>query len=191
MAMVSTTRRWKKLAVELFRAPSPKSRVPALLFLLALTACNTSTPQRAQLLRADVFPNNDGLQLELTQELRLTERMKQALAHGIPLRLRYRISACGAQIEHALWLRYAPLDARYELQREGDAEVRGFARLAGLVAALDRVRLPLDLPPQARCGGYVRLDLDQAALPTPLRLPALMKPEDWRLQSPVRAWAPP
>lgn len=187
-------RRWKKLLLDLTpsRAQSPWLRVLALsLLLITLAACDASTPSRAQLLRVEVFADNDGLQLELTQELRLTERMRQALAHGIPLRLRYRVSACGAQIEHALWLRYAPLDARYELQREGDLEVRGFARLAGLIAALDRVRLPLGLPPQARCGGYVRLDLDQAALPTPLRLPALMKPEDWRLQSPVRSWAPP
>ncbi len=159
--------------------------------LLALTACNTSTPERAQLLRAEVFPGIDGLQLELTQELRLTTRMHEAIDHGVPLRLRYRISACGAQIEQALWLRYAPLNARYELQREGDAEIRSFARLPALVAALDRIRLPLDLPREARCGGIVGVDLDQAALPTPLRLPALFEPDHWRLQSPMRTWTPP
>jgi len=163
----------------------------ALAFALMLAGCDGNTPDRAQLLRAEVFPTIDGLQLELTQELRLTPKMREAIDHGIPLRLRYRISACGAQIERALWLRYAPLNARYELQREDDGEVRSFARFPALIAALDRVRLPLDLPPQARCGGVVRVDLDQAALPTPLRLPALFEPNDWRLQSTVRSWTPP
>lgn len=170
----------------------PFWRNAALVMSLALLAgCAEPLPERATITAARTLPGVDGLQLELTQRIELSQAMRDALDHGIALRLVYRIQACGQRQQQALWLRHAPLNRRYELQREGDTEVRGFARLAALVAALDRVRLPLELPADARCDGRVSVHLDPAALPTPLRFPALLEPEQWRLDSIPKHWAAP
>lgn len=159
--------------------------------LALLTGCADPLPDRATITSARTLPGVDSLQLELTQRIDLSQAMRDALDHGIALRLVYHIRACGQTRQQALWLRHAPLNRRYELQREGDTEVRGFARLPALVAALDRVRLPLDLPADAQCEGQVAVHLDPAALPTPLRFPALLEPEQWRLDSAPMPWAAP
>lgn len=161
-----------------------------MLALAALTGC-ADTPRHADILSARTLPGVDGLHLELTQQIELTQAMRDALDHGIALRLSYRIHACGQHRQRALWLRHAPLNRQYEMQREGDAEVRGFARLPALTAALDRVRLPLDLPAEARCDGRVDVRLDLAALPTPLRFPAFFEPQQWYLASLPFAWTAP
>lgn len=158
---------------------------------LAVSAGCADPPERAHILAARTLQGVDGLHLELTQEIELSQAMRDALDHGIPLRLAYRIQVCGQHRERALWLRHAPLNRQYEMQREGDAEVRGFARLPALAAALDRVRLPLDLPADARCDGRAEVRLDLAALPTPLRFPAFFEPEQWQLASPPFAWTAP
>lgn len=158
--------------------------------LILLTGC-ADTPERARITDARTLPGIDGLHLELTQEIELSQAMRDALDHGIALRLLYRIDACGHHRQRALWLRHAPLNRQYEMQREGDIEVRGFARLPALAAALDRVRLPLDLPADASCDGRVDVRLDLAALPTPLRFPAFFEPEQWQLASPSFAWTSP
>ena len=51
--------------------------------------------------------------------------------------------------------------------------------------------VPLDLPADARCDGRVQVQLDLAALPTPLRFPAFFEPEQWQLASPSFAWSAP
>lgn len=162
----------------------------AALTLAALGGC-ADAPERAEILSARTLPGVDGLHLELTQRIELSAAMRDALDHGIPLRLLYRIDACDTHRQRALWLRHAPLNRQYEMQREGDDEVRGFARLPALTAALDRVRLPLDLPTDAQCAGRVDVQLDLAALPTPLRLPAFLEPEQWQLASAPLAWSAP
>lgn len=158
--------------------------------LLALAGC-ADGPSRASISAARTLPGAEGLVLEVTQRIELSEAMHAALDHGIALRLVYRIDACGKARQRALWIRHAPLSRHYELQREGDAEIRGFARLPALAAALDRIRLPLDLPVDARCDGRVQVRLDAAALPTPLRFPAALEPQQWRLSSAPFAWSAP
>ena len=158
---------------------------------LALLAACTDPSQHAQIREAHTLPGIDGLQLELTQQIHLTEAMRDALDHGIALRLLYRIEACGHHRQRAVWLRHAPLKRLYEMQQEGTSEVRDFARLSSLEAALDRIRLPLDLPTDARCAGRVDVQLDLAALPTPLRFPAFFQAQQWRLRSDTYRWAVP
>lgn len=156
---------------------------------LLLSACNGTTPERAQLLH--VQPAAGGTQLEVTQRLVLSPTMLEALQRGIPLRLAYRIDWCqaaGRGAESAwLELRYLPLGHQYELHALPGGEVLRFARLSALLAALDRVRLPLQLS-AADCGGAVSMALDLTALPTPLRFPALLDPAQWRLVSAPLAW---
>lgn len=158
--------------------------------LTLLTAC-TEPVQHAHIHAAHTLPGMDGLQLELTQHIVLTDAMRDALDHGIALRLLYRIEVCGQRRQRAVWLRHAPLKRQYELQHEGMSEVRDFARLSALEAALDRIRLSLDLPADAHCAGQVQVQLDLAALPTPLRFPAFFQPQQWRLHSGSRTWAAP
>lgn len=158
---------------------------------LALVSACAEPNQHAQIHEAHTLPGLDGLQLELIQQITLTEAMRDALDHGIALRLLYRIKVCGHRRQRAVWLRHAPLKRLYELQGEGVAEVRDFARLSALEAALDRIRVPLDLPADARCEGRVRVELDLAALPTPLRFPAFFQSQQWQLRSDTYTWTVP
>lgn len=155
--------------------------------LLALAGCSAA-PRHAAIQAAHTLAGNTGRELEVVQQIQLTSAMRDALDHGIALRLEYRIETCGQRRQRALWLRHAPLKRQYELQREGATEVRDFPRLAALEAALDRVRLPLDLPADAACSGNVQVRLDLAALPTPLRFPAFFAAEQWQLASAPFAW---
>lgn len=119
--------------------------------------------------------------------------MLEALERGIPLRLAFtlRREGRGATLSArpSLTLRYAPLAQAFLLVDDGGA-TRAFASRTQMLAALDRVRLPLprdwaDAPAGARY--ELRLRLDDAALPGPLRLPALVS-RAWRLATPEHAW---
>jgi hypothetical protein len=155
---------------------------------LLLAGCHGATPERARIVDARVVRDGDGMALELVQELRFSRSMRDALAAGIPLRLGYSIEGCATGGE-AFALRYSPLSRSYELLREGDARPRSFARRSALFAALDRVRLRLHAEPLADCEGSVRMALDLTALPTPLRFPAFLQPDEWRMVSPGFAWS--
>jgi hypothetical protein len=169
----------------------PAARRLGLLALLAplvlLGGCLGETPDRARIASAQTRDSGAGPVLEIEQQLRWSPRMLEALAHGIPLRLAYRLD-CGDWLsQQFLELRYAPLQRLYTL-RSMDGRERRFGRRSALLAALDRVRLPLpDALPRA-CRGGVRMALDLTALPTPLRFPALLWPHDWRLVSPRAPW---
>lgn len=159
-----------------------------LLWVPLLTACLGATPERARIQRVAVL--SDGAGLEVDQQLRLSTTMLRALAQGIPLRLVYRARGCrGApdwEQEVDALLAYAPVRRVYELRLPGGA-LRRFARRSAMLAALDRVRLPIG-PVAQGCAGTLSVRLDLAALPTPLRFPALFRPADWRLISPEFAW---
>ena len=160
------------------------------LLVLPLCACLGETPERARILEARVV-RDEGLALELTQELHFSRTMRDALDHGIALRLVYSASGCGSSVWQVLELRYVPLTRHYELQASGEAQPRSFARRSALFAALDRLRVPLHGEPAADCHGRVQVALDLTSLPTPLRLPAFLQRAEWRLVSPVQAWSSP
>lgn len=112
----------------------------------------------------------------------------------MPLVLRVDLRAQGDGLRrHALRrieLRFLPLARQYAWTDLDSGAVRTFARRPLLLAALDRVRLPLDpafadLPPGTRLTLSLSLDVD--ALPAPLRLPALFSPR-WRLAPPEHSW---
>ena len=171
--------------------PRSRSALSLLLATLALAGCLGATPDRARIAAARLVHDGGRPELEVTQELRFSRTMREALAHGIPLRLVYLLRGCGADSLHALTLRYVPLTRHYELQREGDAQSRSFARRSALLASLDRVRLPLPGVPPPGCRGEVSVALDLTTLPTPLRFPALLRRAEWRLVSPPVAWPDP
>lgn len=167
-------RRWKSAA--------------SLPVLCALAGCLGQTPERARILEARVSGEGASAQLEVTQQLRFSPEMREALEHGIPLRLVYRIDGCGAESYQAIDLRYSPLSRHFEMHRPGESQARTFARSAALLASLDRVRLPLASVLPA-CEGRVVVGLDLTSLPTPLRFPAFLQPSDWRMVSPPASWS--
>ncbi|MCB1561417.1 MAG: DUF4390 domain-containing protein [Xanthomonadales bacterium] len=146
------------------------------------------TPERAEILAVHGVGEST---LEVTQQLRFSEHMRQALDNGIPLRLAYRIDWCdGRRGEgQVIELRYSPLGRDYRMRRLADGEDRRFSRPSALFAALDRVRLPVKgaIPD---CGGRIAVALDLTSLPTPLRFPAFLEPSQWRLVSPEFVWSP-
>lgn len=167
-------------------------RHPALLLplFLLLAACGLGeTPDRARLLQVE--PVAAGTALEVTQRLRLSRTMLEALDRGIPLRLAYRLHWCQASARGeqriVLELHHLPLSRHYELRTLPQGTVQRFARRSALLAALDRVRLPLELA-APDCGGTLAVALDLTALPTPLRFPAFLEPSEWRLVSAPLPW---
>ena len=157
------------------RSLSATLLLTALLSLLG--GCRGETPERATILDVQLLDTPAGPQLEVTQHLRFSPTMLDALSSGIPLRLLYGIEACGR--------RYAALTHSYELRQQTG---RFFDRRSAMLAALDRVRLPLPESPPANCSGRIALSLDLTSLPTPLRFPALLQPDHWRMVSPPATW---
>lgn len=156
----------------------------SLVALLALTACGSAEPPRALIEHMRPLQRGTTLQLEVQQRLDFQPNMLDALSNGIPLRLDYHLEYCAhrGRALRSLWLRYYPLANEFEMRWEGAAQGRRFARRGALLAALDRVRL--ELPDEAvGCDLTLRLQLERSALPAPLRFPALIGWQDWRLAS--------
>lgn len=158
---------------------------------MLLTGCLGATPDRARILEARLVRDAGRAELELIQDLRFSRSMRDALANGIPLRLIYGIHGCDVDAAQILELRYLPLLRHYELQRLGDPQWRSFARRSAVLASLDRIRLPLARDPGDACRGSVSMALDLTTLPTPLRFPAFLQREEWRLISAPQAWSTP
>jgi hypothetical protein len=159
-------------------------RLGLIALLGALCACSAARDQRASIedVRRQRSAGLDSLLLQ--QRLDFSPRMLEALSHGIALRLDYALSFCDGRVRttEALWLRYYPLAREFEARWQGEDSGRRFARRGALLASLDQVRLPL--PDAARrCAGQVSLSLAPEALPAPLRFPALIGLQDWRLAS--------
>lgn len=157
--------------------------------LMALAGCAGQAAQRAEISAARPLPSVDGSVLEVSQDLRFSKPMRDALDAGLPLRLSYRVRGCAGALARRIDvdLRHSALTRRYELHVDA-AEPRYFARRSALYAALDQLRLPLGDAAFLDCPGSVQLHLDLAALPAPLRLPALLQPQAWRMRSTVRTW---
>jgi hypothetical protein len=152
--------------------------------LLLLAGCGAVDAPRARIEDARRLQRGDSLQLEVQQRLAFQPLMLEALANGIGLRLDYVLYFCESEQRavRSLWLRYYPLAGEYEMRWEGEMQGRRFARRGALLAALDRIRI--ELPAQAaECDLSLSLELERSALPAPLRFPALIGLQDWRLSS--------
>ncbi len=171
------------------RSSRTPSRWLALAASVLLAACHGGGTIESARIDTGPAPALDArLRLEPSPEL------LEALDRGVPLVLRVDLrarDASGARAStHRILLRFLPLARQYAWTDVDTGAVRYFARAPLLLAALDRVRLPLDaswsdLAPGTRCTLSIALDVD--ALPAPLRLPALLSPR-WRLDPPDFAW---
>jgi hypothetical protein len=124
--------------------------------------------------------------------------MLEGLDHGIALTLEVRVSAQGtphlgwartqAESTHRLELRYFPLTRQYQWRDAQRGSVRSYALRSAALSALERMEVPLgaDFPTDA-AQFTLRVDLDTAALPGALRLPALVRTE-WRQGAAEYTW---
>lgn len=122
--------------------------------------------------------------LQLALSVQLGERATAALEAGLMLSfdVEWRL-ADGRRLRQPLALRYSPLLRRYQLAI-GQGAPQPHALRNGLLSAMENARLRWtgDAACEGDCGGQVRVRLDPAALPAPLRLPALVD-GDWRFDS--------
>jgi hypothetical protein len=161
-----------------------RSAAALLTGLIVLAGCDARPEAQASISSARLQRSAAGPHLEVQQRLDFSPRMLDALSNGIGLRIDYTVRACGGRTTEItpLWLRYFPLAGEFELRWPEAYGSRRFARRSGLLAALDQVRLPLS-DAAAACGGEVGLALVASSLPAPLRFPALIGLQDWRLDA--------
>lgn len=137
--------------------------------------------------------------LELGLDCRLSGPMQDALDHGIPLTIAIRVDAArwrfvsSARSAQRIELRYFPLSRRYQVRNlDAAADVRTFPTPGYLFAGLNSLRLPLPSTFASLPRGTslrVGAELETAALPGALRLPALFEPA-WRLSAAEYTWQP-
>lgn len=172
--------------------PRPARALLALLALALASCAGGGDAPRARIVEARLVADPDPV-LEAGIELTLSRVMLEALDRGIPLVLTLRVEGRGGGgvlLEtRTLRLRHLPLARRWQLRDASGAE-RHYARRAQLLAALDRVRVPLPAAWLALVDegeGALTLGLDTAALPGPLRIPAALR-RDWHFPDTTLAW---
>lgn len=188
------------------RASAHRRAIAALGMLVlacAIAGCGALAAQQPGALairNARLAGTSDAPMLEIGIDCRLSGPMQDALDHGIPLTFRIRVDAgrwrmlpTAARAEQRIELRYFPLSRRYQV-RDLDApvDVRSFATPGYLLASLNAMRLPLPAAfATLHRGTPVRIgiELETAALPGALRLPALFEPA-WQLSAAEYTWQP-
>lgn len=155
------------------------ARAAASLILLALTlaaALALSFPgASADLAWIDLRREGDDLHLSL--RLAPAARVAEALDAAVPICL--RIERRPAAAPARLCLEHLPLDRRYSLSLDG-RPLRQFRLRNEAFAALEDFRLP------GAGSTALRVRLDPADLPAPLRLPASLQ-KSWQLDA---GWRP-
>jgi hypothetical protein len=168
--------------------------------LAGCSAIAQQQPGELVIRAASIAGTPDAPVLALALDCRLSGPMQDALDHGIPLTLRisadasrWRFLSSQARSEQRIELRYFPLSRRYQLRDlDALADVRTFATPGYLLAGLNSLRLPLPAAfAKLPSGTTLRVgaELEAAALPGALRLPALFEPA-WQLSAAEYTWQP-
>jgi hypothetical protein len=143
-----------------------------------------------------ISPAYQSLNIDIQQELQLSEQARDALEHGVTLSLKLELHLQNdnnmivrrTDSRH-FQLRYLPLSERYQLSEEENGKLRAFSRLRHLLAAMGNLNIQLStgpLPP----GNYelrTRMSLDESRLPTPMQLPAWFSAQ-WQHDSEWSVW---
>ena len=117
-------------------------------------------------------------------QVELGARATEALQAGLVLAFDVDWDlADGRRLRQPLALRFSPLLRSYQLA-QGTDPPQAFALRNSLLSAMENARLRFAgaKPCPGDCGGRVRVRLNPAALPAPLRLPALVD-GDWDFDS--------
>lgn len=133
-----------------------------------------------------------GVDVRAHQEISLSREAREALRHGVPLRIRVDLTmrADGqwrpAEENTFIYeIRYLPLSDHYQLTGpRSDSGVTTYPRLRHVLAELGDVELNLPIA-NATPGEYevrMRSRLDRSAMPAPMQLPTLLSP-NWNHDS--------
>ncbi|MBK8284210.1 MAG: DUF4390 domain-containing protein [Ahniella sp.] len=153
--------------------------------LLALVACGEA-PGRLDISRVQLDPGGARVLLDL--DLHLSPTHLDALDHGVPLRLDFIVAPlAGAGTVESIVLSFSPLTHQYEMASSQETTPRLFDTRDQMLAALDRISLPVRAvgAPQ----GFVRARLNLDALPPALRMTARFD-RRWQLETRTSAWPP-
>ena len=136
------------------------------------------------------------LNVQLQQDLELSQQAREALEHGVTLTIRLELELRSddntlrvQQDARRFQLRYLPLSERYQLMEEESGELQAFTRLRHLLAAINNINIKLITGPLPS-GSYelrTRIYLDESRLPAPMQLPAWLSSQ-WQHDSEWSAW---
>jgi len=166
--------------------------------MIALAGCGPRQPldYAFAIHHVTVTPAYQSLDIQLQQDLELSQQAREALEHGVTLTIRLDLEL--RDDDHMITtrhdtrrfqLRYLPLSERYQFAQEETGASQAFSRLRHMLASLDDLSVHLatgPLPP----GSYelrTRISLDESRLPTPMQLPAWFSPQ-WRHDSEWSTW---
>ncbi len=172
------------------------------LFCALCLLTRVATAQAFDVLDASTRLADDVYLLSAKAKLHLSAESVEALENGVPLTINVEIEVL--QQRKLLWpRRMARVNARYQLKLHALSKqyllrnlntgvTTGFRRLVDALEALGNLQdFPLVdralLETERRYLGRLRLRLDIAALPAPLRLVAYLSPA-WRMKSSWHQW---
>lgn len=174
--------------------------------MLLLTACGVadgpgSGPANFEVRDARIQPVENGLELNLDQNLALSRPARQAMLNGVPLVLRVGYELRGETVlltgQRVFELRYLPMSEHYQLSGPrdgagrvvGEQPVRTWPRLRHAMRHLSNLSLDIEAA-RLPAGEYelrTRVWLDRASLPSPMQLPSMVN-RDWRHDSEWSKW---
>ncbi len=149
-----------------------------------------------RILEVKLQPGYQIIHAQLQQEIVLSREAIDALDHGVPLTVTLDLELRDAQnlallTEQQLRyvIRYLPLSEHYQLSGPEPMRVQTFPRLRHALAALADLKVEMSTGALAP-GPYevrTRLRLDNARMPAPMRLPALLSVQ-WHHNSEWSTW---
>lgn len=164
---------------------------------LWLAACGAPEPdQRFRISDAAIRITPGAVHVRLEQDLRLPPEAIEALEHGVPLALDVALELRNADTLNLMRernvqfiIRYLPLSQHYQLEIPGQGSIQTFPRLRHVIGAVNDHEHVLAGTPLSS-GEYLvrgRIQLDRAALPGPMQLPAILS-ATWDLDSEWTNW---
>jgi hypothetical protein len=176
--------------------------VLALGLLCLLLPARGGTAEAFNIVRAELLKQDKGYALRADVDYHFTAPVLKALRNGVPLTL---IAQVRVMRPRRWWpdstlteewlryrLRYHALAKLYQVQTEESGIQQNFVSLPAALAALGRIRHPLDLKAEQIFLGQdypvrLRVFLDLEELPLPLRTVAYFTPR-WHLESAWHSW---
>ena len=173
-----------------------------LLCLLLPARGGAATADFFTIVRAELLKQDQSYALRADVDYHFTEPVLKALRNGVPLTL---VAQLQIMRPRRLWpdttlteerlryqLRYHALAKLYQVQTEESGAQQNFVSLPAALAALGRIRHPLDLKAAQIFLGQnypvrLRVFLDLEELPIPLRTVAYFTPR-WHLRSAWHSW---
>lgn len=164
----------------------------AVVAFAAVACAPTGEPFGIHIDSLEARTTRNGVTVRAHQEIGLSREAREALRHGVPLRITVDLNMRGdgrwRPVEESTFtyeIRYLPLSDHYQLAGpHSDSSARTFPRLRHLLAELGD--LELNLPgSNASPGQYevrMRSRLDRGAMPAPMQLPTLLSP-NWNHDS--------